>query len=85
MDIKDLDFEELLQKSVEEPSFAHHLEGQLSNQELETVVGGSEPLNSWAASVLGLSFGFAVGGIINICVPHNRSPHYICSAPIPPS
>lgn len=40
MEIKDLDFKELLQKPVEEPFFAHHLEGQLSNQELKSVVGG---------------------------------------------
>ncbi len=46
MDVKDLDFIELLQKPVEEPVFARHLEGQLSKQKLETVVGGSDPVNT---------------------------------------
>lgn len=85
MDIQDLDFKELFQKPVEEPFFAHHLEGQLSKQELETVVGGSEPVRSLAAPGLAWSIGVGIIGIITICVPHGLPPHYICSAPIPPS
>lgn len=46
MDIQDLDFKEVFQKPVESPFFACHLEGQLSNQELKTVVGGSKPVKT---------------------------------------
>lgn len=46
MDIKDLDFIKLLQKPLEEPVFAPHIEEQVSKQELETVVGGSEPVKT---------------------------------------
>lgn len=77
MDIQDLDFKELLQKPLEEPFFTHHLEGQLSKQKLETVVGGSEPVRSLAGTRIGI--------IINSCVPYELPPYYMCSLPIPPS
>lgn len=46
MDIQDLDFKEVFQKPVDLPFFACHIEGQLSNQELKTVVGGAKPVNT---------------------------------------
>ncbi len=45
MDILDLNFKEVLQKPIELTFFARHFQGQLSNQELKTVVGGSKPVN----------------------------------------
>lgn len=85
MDIKDLDFKELLQKPVS----TRYLEGQLSSQELETVVGGgarkvpprvSEPAilfkEKAVPGVVLKSHKFGVagvdgvdGGVWEVCVP----------------
>jgi hypothetical protein len=46
MDIQDLDFKEVFQKPVDSPFFACHIEGELSNQELKTVLGGSKPVKT---------------------------------------
>lgn len=75
MDIKDLDFKELLQKPVEEPFFAHHFQGQLSNQELETVLGGSQSRFKAGTTILGEG---DLGIIDELCFPFDLPPYCIC-------
>lgn len=75
MDIKDLDFKELLQKPVEETFLARHLQGQLSSQELESVAGGSQE-----------RFAVETGSVImdesviidQMCFSCDFFPYYIC-------
>jgi len=74
MDIQDLDFKELLQKPAEKLVSTCYLEGQLSNQELETVVGGVRAAVTDAGH----------DGHPTICVPDlNNPPDYIMCVNFP--